>query len=161
MAANFISADYGWLCSPNRQESAHILFKPGKNQDGYFTYKEILAHARMAMSILKKHYPHECHIFIFDNASTHLKCAVDTLSAYHMSKNPTGPNNPMFGVNMNMLNEQQKLVYGPDGKVLRTQIQMEVARLPNGEPQSLYFESGPQMGVFKRMAHILKKHRQL
>jgi hypothetical protein len=34
MVANFVSADYGWLQSPDEKESAPIIFKAGKTQDG-------------------------------------------------------------------------------------------------------------------------------
>ena len=32
MVADFVSADYGWLTSPDKKESARVYFKPGKNQ---------------------------------------------------------------------------------------------------------------------------------
>ncbi|KAG1838717.1 hypothetical protein DFJ58DRAFT_860846 [Suillus subalutaceus] len=56
MVADFVSADYGWLCSPD------------------------------AMDILEKWYSHEDHVLVFDNATTHLKQAEDALSAQKMPK---------------------------------------------------------------------------
>ncbi|KAI6101491.1 hypothetical protein EDD16DRAFT_1525908 [Pisolithus croceorrhizus] len=73
MVADFVSADYGWLRSPNGKESACVLFKAGKTQDGYFTNDDITEQTRVAMDILSKHYADEEHVFIFDNAKTHLK----------------------------------------------------------------------------------------
>jgi hypothetical protein len=73
MVADFVSADYGWLSSPNGKEHARVLFKAGKNREGYFTNEDILAQAEKAMDILQKHYPNEDHILVFDNAKTHLK----------------------------------------------------------------------------------------
>jgi hypothetical protein len=72
MVADFVSADYGWLRSVTEDEAAHILFKAGKAHDGYFTNEDILKHATIAMDILEKHFPDEHHIFVFDNATTHL-----------------------------------------------------------------------------------------
>ncbi|RDX56410.1 hypothetical protein OH76DRAFT_1477023 [Lentinus brumalis] len=159
MVADFVSADYGWLRSPDGKESARVLFKPGKNRDGYFTHEEILSHATTAMDILQRHYPHEHHILIFDNAPTHLKRAADALSARHMSKFPTHADKPMFGVEANVLDVVSgKPVYGRDGKLLKRKVRMEHGTLPNGQRQSLYFEAGhPREGVFKGMAQILEE----
>jgi len=44
MVADFVSADYGWLCSPDGKERARVLFKPGKNRDGYFDCEDIIEH---------------------------------------------------------------------------------------------------------------------
>ncbi|TBU51333.1 hypothetical protein BD310DRAFT_971300 [Dichomitus squalens] len=98
MVADFVSAEHGWLRSPDGKESARVLFRPGKNRDGYFTHEEILAHATTAIDILSQHYPDEQHVFIFDNAPTHLKRAADALSARKMSLHPTKPGKPVFGV---------------------------------------------------------------
>jgi hypothetical protein len=81
MVADFVSADYGWLRSPDGKESARVLFRAGKSRDGYFANNEILQHIKTAKVILQKHYPNEDHVFVFDNATTHLKRADDALSA--------------------------------------------------------------------------------
>lgn len=73
MVADFISADYGWLCSPDGRESARVLFRAGKARDGYFTNDNIVAQVRKAMDILKKYFPQDKHVFVFDNATTHAK----------------------------------------------------------------------------------------
>lgn len=73
MVADFVSTNYGWLCSPDKSESAGVLFKAGASWEGYFTNEDILAHARCAMNILEKHRPNEDHKFVFDNALMHLK----------------------------------------------------------------------------------------
>ncbi|RDX52070.1 hypothetical protein OH76DRAFT_1346002 [Lentinus brumalis] len=159
MAADFVSADYGWLRSPDGKESARVLFRPGKNRDGYFMHEDILAHATTAMNILEKHYPNERHLFIFDNAPSHLKRAADALSARHMSKFPTHPDKPLFGVETNVHGPDGKLLYSSDGKLLKKKIRMGSTHLPDsGLPQSLYFEEGhPREGVFKGMAIILEE----
>ena len=45
MAALHFSPDYRYLCSPDGKEDAHVIFKPGKNRDGYFDNEDILAQA--------------------------------------------------------------------------------------------------------------------
>ena len=73
IVAHFISADYGWLQSPDGKETARMLFKAGKNREGYFTNENILEQTQTAMDIVVRHYPYDHHIFVFDNAMTHLK----------------------------------------------------------------------------------------
>ncbi|CDO71216.1 hypothetical protein BN946_scf184863.g11 [Trametes cinnabarina] len=116
MVTDFVSANYGWLRSPDGKESTRVLFQPGKNGDGYFTHDEILAQATKAMDILSRHYPDEDHVLIFDNAMTHLKRAADALSARHMSMKPTQEGMPMFGVEMPMRGENGKPVYDLTGR---------------------------------------------
>ncbi|CDO74688.1 hypothetical protein BN946_scf184960.g2 [Trametes cinnabarina] len=158
MVADFVSATYGWLRSPDGKESTQVLFRPGKNRDGYFTHDEILAQATKAMDILSRHYPDEDHILIFDNVTTHLKRAADALSACHMSMKPMQEGMPMFGVETPMRGENGKPVYGPDGKVLKTKIRMGDAQFRDGSLQPLYFPpEHPRAGVFKGMAILLEE----
>jgi len=89
MVAHFVSADYGWLQSKDGTETAHILFKAGKGRDGFFTTDHIIAHVTLAMDILEKHFPHDDHIFFFDNATTHVKRADNAPAARDMPKNPS------------------------------------------------------------------------
>jgi hypothetical protein len=73
MVADFISPDYGWLHSPDGTKEAQKLFKARKAHEGYFTNDNILEHAEVAMDILQEHFPHDDHVFVFENATTHLK----------------------------------------------------------------------------------------
>jgi len=157
MVADFVSADYGWLCSPNRKEEAQVLFKAGTNRDGYFTNEEILEQATHAMDILKKYFPYNQHILVYDNAQTHLKHAPDGLSACQMVLNiPKPGRNWLFEIPE--LNDQGRQAYAPDGTKLKKQVQMAPRTLPNGEPQSFYFPEGhPCAGIFKGMAVILQE----
>jgi hypothetical protein len=70
MVANFVSADYGWLHSPDKTQEARMFFKAGKNHEGYFTNEDILNQTMKVMDILTQFYPDEEHVFIFDNATT-------------------------------------------------------------------------------------------
>ena len=89
MVGNFVSADYGFLCSHDGKESAQVIFWPGKNWDGYFNHEDIIAQTETAIKILACDYPDQEHIFIFDNASTHLKHADDAISARKMLNHVT------------------------------------------------------------------------
>jgi hypothetical protein len=157
MVADFVSADYGWLRSPDGADSARVLFKAGKSCDGYFTNEEILEHATTAMDLLSKYYPEDNHVLVFDNAPTHLKRPDNALSASKMSLHPTKPQHQLFGLDVNVLGSNGKPVYGPDGKLLKQRVPM-ADTVVNGVPQSLYFN--PQDGtgcatVFKGMARLL------
>jgi hypothetical protein len=158
MVTDFVSADYGWLRSPDGKVEARRLFRPGKNRDGYFNNADVLEHAQKAMDIVKEYYPDDNHVFLFDNATTHLKRADDALSARSMSKYPTHPDKPMFGVDTQVLDSNGKPVYSTCGKIQKQRVRMGDAKLPNGEPQSLYFPEGHERaGVFKGMAEILRE----
>lgn len=73
MIADFVSADYGWLASPDGKQRTRVMFKPGKSRDGYFNNSNILNHAHSAMDVIESHFPNEDHVLLFDNATTHLK----------------------------------------------------------------------------------------
>ena len=60
-------------------------------RDGYFTNDDIVAQATKAMDILKEYYPDDDHIFVYDNAMTHLKRAQDSISARRMLVNTSKP----------------------------------------------------------------------
>lgn len=85
--ADFVSADFRWLVSPDGKLSAWQVFRPGKNIDGYFTNADILDQVKKAIDILENYYPNYDHVLIYDNVTTHLKHAEDGLSARYMPKN--------------------------------------------------------------------------
>ncbi|KIK81763.1 hypothetical protein PAXRUDRAFT_806937, partial [Paxillus rubicundulus Ve08.2h10] len=151
MVAHFVLADYGWLESPYRKESAQVLFRVGKQQDGYYTNGDIIQHAEKVMAILEKHYPNDHHILIFDNATTHVKHADDALSAQHLPKKPS----EIWGIPITARDAHRNITYDADGKVVK-KILMAPARFENGQPQPLYvLEGHERAGWFKGMAQIL------
>jgi len=157
MVADFVSADYGWLRSPDGKEEARVLFKAGINRDGYFTNQEILDQATRAMDILEKYFPYDQHTLVYDNARTHLKRAPGALSARQMVLNIPKPGRNWL-VEVPELNAEGQQVYAPDGTKLKKRVQMAPGTLPNGEPQSLYFPEGhPRAGIFKGMSTILQE----
>ena len=126
-----VSADYGWLCSPDGKEQAWVFFKAGKNREDYFTSDEILEQATKVMDILDKHYLNEDHILVFGNATTHTKHADGALSACYMLKFTSSPKKN-WGVEVNMHGENGKPVYGSDGKILKHKIKMEDVMFADG-----------------------------
>jgi len=157
MVADFVSADYGWLRLPDGKEQARVLFKAGANRDGYFTNEEILEQAACTMDILEKHFPNDQHIFIYNNARTHLKRSPYTLSACQMVLNTPKPGKNWL-VEVPELDDQGRQVYASDGTKLKKKVQMAPGTLPNGDPQPLYFPDGhPHAGIFKGMSVILRE----
>ncbi|KAF8134839.1 hypothetical protein EV363DRAFT_1396310 [Boletus edulis] len=155
MVAHFVSADYGWLCSPgDLEESAIVLFKAGKSRDGYFTNDNIVAHARQAMDILEKHYSNEDHVLVFDNATTHLKRADDALTACRMPKGPSA----IWAISKVSCDNKGNLILGDNGWPVKEKVRMSDEHLSDGTPQSLYFPEGHEKaGWFKGMAQILSE----
>jgi transposase len=161
MIADFVSADFGWLTSPDGKQSARRLFKPGKNRDGYFSNDDIIGQANEAVDILQEFYPEYEHVLIYDNATTHLKRAEDALSARKMPKGIPKPGTN-WGIEVSKRNPiTGKIVYLPDGSIEKTKILMQDGRFENGEPQPLYFPMDyPDenlRGKFKGMAVILQE----
>ncbi|EJD33398.1 hypothetical protein AURDEDRAFT_140635 [Auricularia subglabra TFB-10046 SS5] len=157
MVANFVSADYGWLQSHDGADSTHVLLKVGKDREGYFQNEDVLAHAHKAMDILARDYPNEDHLLIFDNATTHRKCAPDALSAQRMPKS-TSKEGVLWGVDVVVRDEEGQIVHGTDGKPLKTRVCMRDAIFSDGTLQPLYFPDGhAHAGAFKGMAVILEE----
>ena len=68
---------------------AWIIFKAGKNHNGYFDANDLLKQVNNAIDIfegLTKGWAQG--LFLFDNAPSHQKCAPDAISARHMVKGP-------------------------------------------------------------------------
>jgi hypothetical protein len=147
MVAHFVSADYGWLQSPDGKETARVLFKAGKNREGYFTNENILEQTQTAMGIAERHYPNDHHIFVFDNATTHLKRPATALSARKMTKGPS----KTFGVEVTVF-ENGKIRYTPDGKPEKRKVPMDSGKLKDGTTQEFY-----ENGVFIGMTKILQE----
>jgi hypothetical protein len=128
------------------------LFKAGKARDGYFTNEEIITQAANAMDILEKYFSDEDHIFVFDNATTHIKRADGALCAHKMLKHPSAT----WGVSVKVKTSSGNAAVDPNGKPIKEKIRMVDAQLPNGDTQSLYFpDEHEKAGWFKGTAQIL------
>ena len=53
MVADFISADFGYLQTPDGHSACRVL-QPGKNCDGYFTNDEIIEQVNAAMDLCQE-----------------------------------------------------------------------------------------------------------
>lgn len=63
------------------------MFKPGKNRDGYFDSTELIAQVERAIDIFElKANGLAQGLFLFDNAPSHLKRALDAISSNKMVK---------------------------------------------------------------------------
>jgi len=106
MVSDFCSPDLGWLKSKDglvlvaflknekltrefRSQEAWVVFKAGKNRDGYFDCADLCAQTEKAIELFEDNFPGTAMAaFGFDNAPGHQKQADDALSACHMPKFP-------------------------------------------------------------------------
>ncbi|RDB20617.1 hypothetical protein Hypma_012315 [Hypsizygus marmoreus] len=152
MIADFVSADMGWLRSKDGTHNPHRVMKPGKNRDRYFMNEDILEQANEAMDICKDDYPEYEHVFVYDNAPSHLKRAEESLSARKMPRNLK-----TWLIQITKCDAQGNPVYNADGTYQKVDISMCDATF-NGQPQPLYFHlTHPRAGEFKGMAQILEE----
>src|SRR5882762_9154222 len=157
MVADLVSADFGWLQSPDGKEEARVLFKAGKNREGYFTADDILKQAEKAIDILQKHYQDQDHVLVYDNVSTHQKRPDGSLSARKMPKFALKPESSWL-IEVNAVDANGKQIYAPNGKILKTKIQVEDATFADGIKQPLYFPPGHEKeGLFKGMQIIMEE----
>ena len=69
--------------------TSQVVFRAGKNQDGYFDNNNLIDQVGLSMDIFEeKTHGFKHALFIFDNATTHQNCAPDALSAQKMVNNP-------------------------------------------------------------------------
>ncbi|KEP45062.1 DDE family endonuclease [Rhizoctonia solani 123E] len=145
MVADFISADYGWLrlgegAIPN---DARVVFRAGKARDGWFGTADVTRQLSRAMAIVKKRYPNEDHVFVFDNATIHSKLPETTPNVNKMT---LGPSEKVGGDGIGPSGQKIKVKYAP-------------AILPDGTIQQLYHPLDHPIeelrGTFKGMAQIL------
>lgn len=154
MPTDFFSAEYGWLRSRDGKRSARVLFRAGKNRDGYFDNVDVREQLAKAMDLVEAEYPDEDHVFVFDNAKTHSKRPEGFQSALKMTKGPS----EIFGVEVNDLDEEGKPKYTPDGKLLKKKVPMSNGRFHDGTEQVFYWPIDADNGLaghFKGMAQIL------
>jgi len=114
-----------------------------------------------AIDILQEYYPDFEHVFIYNNATTHLKRAEDALSAQKMPKGIPKPGKN-WGIEVSKRNPTTgKVVYCPDESIEKTKILMKDGCFNNGEPQPLYFPMDHTdknlQGKFKGMVVILQE----
>jgi len=85
-----MSFGYSDTCELTFQNSeVCVFFKAGKNRDGYFDADDLLQQVGNAINIFEaKTNRFVTGLFLFDNALSHQRQALDALSAQNMPKNP-------------------------------------------------------------------------
>ncbi|KAJ7170413.1 hypothetical protein C8R43DRAFT_875835, partial [Mycena crocata] len=150
MVADFVSAKYGWLLSPDGKRSAQVVMTPGKNKDGYSSNVEIREQAKVAMDIVTECYPDKEHVLVYDNATTHLKRPEGSVSASKMLKGPF----TNFTVEVILCDEHGAQVYTTASALQKHRICMADTEF-DGKPQVLYYPEGHlQAGLFKGMLNV-------
>ncbi|KAF9475715.1 hypothetical protein BDN70DRAFT_935637 [Pholiota conissans] len=87
MASEFLVPEWGLL--RDGDESARVLFRAGKERDGWFASDDLLQQVDTAIDVFEgctKGFA--TALFLFDNAPSHQKRAPDALSARKLPKNP-------------------------------------------------------------------------
>ncbi|KIJ35540.1 hypothetical protein M422DRAFT_180562 [Sphaerobolus stellatus SS14] len=137
IVSDFYSPDLGWLISKDSTQEACILFKAGKNQDGYFDCTDLCKQVSTTIDLFEDNFPDKSAVaaFGFDNAPGHQKHPEDALSARNMPK-------------------KTQHWWGKSGKC-----KMRKGMLPDGTPQDFYYpDNHPKHpGLFKGMAKILEE----
>ncbi|KIO30087.1 hypothetical protein M407DRAFT_69583 [Tulasnella calospora MUT 4182] len=141
MASDFCSPSLGWLRSPDGSREARLLFRAGKNRDGWFDSEDILQQTDLAIDLFEENFPlgNVIGLFCFDNAPSHQKRAPDALSARRMPKGTK---------------------FWPK-KVPDNYVRMRAGKLPNGAQQDFWYpDDHPNKELarkFKGMKIILKE----
>jgi hypothetical protein len=140
MVADFVSADYGWLQSPDGKKETRVLFRCGKGRDGYFTNDNIHNHATSAMDILDEHYSSEDHVLVFDNVLTHLKRADTALTVHKMPKH-TPKDRTNWGVDVNQIGADGKPIYAVNGKICKRKCRYQMGGVMGNHSHSISFQT--------------------
>ncbi|KAH0586474.1 hypothetical protein H2248_007705, partial [Termitomyces sp. 'cryptogamus'] len=101
------------------KETAHVVFCAGVCHEEYFISEDILEQAEKAIHIVMEHYSHKDHVFVYDNATTHLKHADEALSATKMPKRSSRCVEKNFGVFVNMLGTDGWPLQDAEGKIYK------------------------------------------
>ncbi|KIJ25877.1 hypothetical protein M422DRAFT_273108 [Sphaerobolus stellatus SS14] len=135
MVSDFCLPELGWLKSKDGSDEARLLFRVGKNRDGYFDNSHLMVQVEKAIKLIHDNFGDTAiAAFGFNNAPSHQERAPDALSARHMPKNP-------------------KLWNRKEG------VRMRDTSFGNNEHQSFYFsDDHPRYpGYFKGMRIILEE----
>jgi hypothetical protein len=135
MVSDFLTMEWGRLT--HEDQEARLLFRAGKNRDGWFSSDDLLIQVDRAIDIFEaKTNGFAVALFLFDNAPSHQKRAADALSARKMVKNP-----------------KQGWTHHPGGPRMRN------GQLPSGDTQELYYpdDHSTMPGWFKGMEQILRE----
>jgi len=148
------SIDHPAVC-----REARVVFKPGKNRDGYFDSEVLVAQVDRTIDIFERKTNGLAQgLFLFDNAPSHMKRAGDAISATKMVKSASHfvfcfylLSNCLIGVPQD---PKRSWTHHPKGPRMRDGINPLM-----GEPQSFYFpDDHPNFpGWFKGMERIIRE----
>ncbi|KAF8596066.1 hypothetical protein BDV93DRAFT_455579 [Ceratobasidium sp. AG-I] len=151
MVADIVSGEYGFLkrtpetLTGNKDDDARVVFRPGKERDGYFCNEDVCDQLLRAIKIVKDQYPDEKHVFVFDNATTHTKLPEDTPIVGKMT---LGPSQKVKGEKTGTSGEKIKVNFAP-------------AQFADGSQQDLYYPlnhpTESLRGEFKGLAKLLEE----
>ncbi|KAB5587657.1 hypothetical protein CTheo_8903 [Ceratobasidium theobromae] len=171
MVADIVSAKYGFLQRPGQMQDqngnklsdlitciqqnllsatwahsgARVLFKPGKERDGYFCNDHVCKQLEEAIQIVKEQYLNEEHVFIFDNTMTHMKLP-DTAPIVNWMT--LGPSHKVKGETTSPSREKIKVNFA-------------AGRFSDGSCQEFYYPTNhPKVelqGTFKGLTKILEE----
>jgi hypothetical protein len=135
---------------------AQIIFKAGKNHDGYFGAEELLAQVDSAIDIFEGLSKGNFKaLFLFDNAPSHQKRAADAISARKMAKGAPIFIFTLFNLYLTFIDKgpRKSWTHHPGGPCMRH------GQLLNGDVQPFYFpDNHPSMpGWFKGMKQIIRE----
>ncbi|KDN44208.1 hypothetical protein RSAG8_05681, partial [Rhizoctonia solani AG-8 WAC10335] len=148
MVSDLISAEYGWLQSPDGKDRAREFFRAGAGREGYFSTENVCSQMAHVADILNENYTGADHVIVVDNSPTHKKREADAPSAQRMPKYM--PKKEKGAKNF--------LVRTTDENGNEIEVPMTGGYFSDGTPQSFYWpEDHPRAGWFKGMAEILKE----
>ena len=135
-----------------------MLFRPGKNREGWFTADHLLAQVDRTIDIFDRlTNGHAQGLFLFDNAPSHQKRADDALSARMMVKGASY----FYFFQLVTLIPSGSLAPNKGWTHNKCGVRMRDGTLPNGQPQPLYFpeDHDSMPGWFKGMEVIIRERR--
>jgi hypothetical protein len=170
MVSDFLTPDWGRLRDGDEwvfflfsqfdhlsllHRDARVLFKAGKNRDGWFGSDDLITQVDRAIDIFEGLTKgHAQGLFLFDNAPSHQKRAGDAISARKMVKGVLFcDTQPIFRILIVCAVPKEGWAHHSNGPRMRD------GRLPNGETQSFYFppDHPTTPGWFKGMEVIIRE----
>ena len=127
MVSKFFSSDFGYLRSLDGSRCARLVWKPGKNREGYFDNGDFMKQVNLAMDILETDYPGMTHLLIFDNTTIHVKQPDDALSVHKMPKH-TPPPGKNWGVDISKCGQDGKIINNQNNKPIKIKVRMHKDR---------------------------------
>ena len=134
---------------------AQIIFKAGRNCDGYFSAKDLFTQVNSAINIFEGLSKGNFNaLFLFDNAPSHQKQALDAILAWKTAKGVPPSLFTLYSLTSIATAPKRGWTHHMGGPHMRC------GQLPNGDVQSFYFlNDHPSMPRwFKGIEWIIQEH---